>query len=48
MVEEPGGGEKVDSETAAHALMGKPFAFEMRGGLPAVHTSASVEGEQWK
>ena len=48
MVEEPGGSEEVDSEAAAHALMGKPFAFEVRDGLPTVHTSASVEGEQWK
>ena len=48
MVEEPGSSEEVDSEAAAHALMDKPFAFEVRGGLPTVHTSASVKGEQWK
>ena len=48
MVEVPGGSEEVDSEAAAHALMGKPFALKMRDGLPTVHTSASVEGEQWK
>ena len=48
MVEEPGGAEGVTSEAAAHALMDQPFAFEVRGGLPTVHTSASVEGEQWK
>ena len=48
MVEEPGGAEEVASEAAAHALMGQPFAFEVRGGLPTVHTSASVKGEQWK
>ena len=48
MVEEPGGAEGVTSEAAAHALMDQPFAFEVRGGLPTVHTSASVKGEQWK
>ena len=48
MVEEPGGSEEVGSEAAAHALMDKPFAFEVRGGLPTVHTSASVKGEQWE
>ena len=29
MVEEPGSSEEVDSEAAAHALMDKPFAFEV-------------------
>ena len=43
MEEEPDGAEE-----AAHALVAQPFAFEVRGGLPTVHTSASVEGEQWK
>ena len=36
MEEEPDGAEET-----AHALFAQPFAFE-------VHTSASVEGEQWK
>ena len=38
----------VTREEAAHALVGQPFAFEVRGGLLTVHTSASVKGEQWK
>ena len=28
--------------------MGQSFAFEVRGGLPTVYTSASVKGEQWE
>ena len=39
MEEEPDGAEE-----AAHALVAQPLAFEVRGGLPTVHTSASVEG----
>ena len=38
----------VTREEAAHALVGQPFAFEVRGGLLTVHTSESVKGEQWK
>ena len=41
--------EELDrAEEAAHALVAQPFAFEVRGGVPTVHTSASVGGEQWK
>ena len=41
--------EELDgAEEAAHALVAQPFAFEERGGVPTVHTSASVGGEQWK
>ena len=41
--------EELDgAEEAAHALVAQPFAFEVRGGVPTVHTSASVRGEQWK
>ena len=41
--------EELDgAEEAAHALVAQPFVFEVRGGVPTVHTSASVGGEQWK